>query len=114
MSRSRVALVVGAILAVAAGLVVAAVVLRPTSTATTADGLAVDCAGIGDGAACAAWAEAVLADGPGIHTFDPDDLERVRLGRTILGLFGDCQAEYFVGRFGTEAVARESVPCPGA
>jgi hypothetical protein len=54
----------------------------------------------------------VLADGPGMHTFDPDDLERVRLGRSVLGLMGDCQAEYFVGRFGGEAVARQTVPCP--
>jgi hypothetical protein len=114
VSRSRVALVIGAILAIAAGLIVAAVVLRPTSMATTTSGLAVTCAGIGDGAACAAWAEAVLADGPGIHTFDPEDLERVRLGRSVFDAFGDCQAEYFVERFGTEAVARETVPCPGA
>jgi hypothetical protein len=80
---------------------------------TTSGGLVVECAGIGDETACAAWAEAVLADGPGIHTFDPEDLDGVRLGRSVLGLAGECQAEYFLGRFGDEVAAREPVPCPG-
>ncbi len=112
MSRWRGALIIGVIAALVAALVVAVLLLRPSATVTTAGGLAVECAGIGDEPACEAWAAAVLADGPGIHTFDPDDLEGVRLSRSILGLIGDCQAEYFVGRFGEEAVARETVPCP--
>ena len=99
MSRPRAALVVGAVLALAATLLVAMIVLRPSATVTTPAGLAVECAGI-DESACAAWADAVLADGPGIHTFDPEELERVRLGRSVLGLVGACQAEYFLGQIG--------------
>ena len=111
MTSSRLALAVGAILAVGA-LVIAVVLLRPTATATTIGGLTVECLGLGDEPACAEWADTVMADGPGIHTFEPDDLERVRLGRSVFGHMGECQAEYFVGRFGSEAVARETVPCP--
>lgn len=113
MSRSRSPLVIGAVLALAAALVVAALLLRPTSTVTMSGGLSVECAGIGDESACAAWAETVLADGPGIHTFDPEDLEGVRLRRSVLGLVGECRAEYFLGRFGDDVAASEAVPCPG-
>ena len=112
MNRARVAIVAGAIVAMGAALVVGAFLLRPTSTATTASGVTVECAGVADDSACAAWAATVLADGPGMHTFDPDDLEHVRLGRSVFGLIGDCRAEYFVGRFGGEPVARETVACP--
>lgn len=112
MSRSRATLIIGATAALVTALVVAVLLLRPSATVTTAGGLAVECAGIGDEAVCAAWASTVLADGPGIHTFDPDDLEGVRLGRSILGVAGDCQAEYFLGRFRDEVAERETVPCP--
>lgn len=113
MTRSRVSLAVGVGLALVATLVVASLLVRPSATVTTSGGLAVECAGVGDEVACAAWAEAVLADGPAIRTFDPEDLEGVRLGRSVLGLVGECQAEYFLGRFANEVAARESVPCPG-
>jgi hypothetical protein len=103
-------LVAGAILVVAAAAVGGALAMRPTGTATTPDGVAVACIGV-EAAGCEAWAASVLADGPGIHTFDPEDLERVRLSRSVLGLFGDCQAEYFGDRY-DEAVARETVDCP--
>ncbi len=113
MSRTRTPLAAVVVMALVATLVGAVLILRPSATVTTIGGLAVECAGIGDEAACAAWAEAVLADGPGIHTFDPEDLDGVRLGRSVLGLLGECQAEYFLGRFGDEVAAREPVPCPG-
>jgi hypothetical protein len=113
VSRSHATLLVGVGLALVAILVFATLLVRPSATVRSAGGLAVECAGIGDEPTCAAWAEAVLADGPGIHTFDPEDLESVRLGRSFLGILGDCQAEYFLGRFGEEAAAREPVPCPG-
>ncbi len=113
MSRSRASLAIGAVLALVVTLVVAVLLLRPSATVTTSSGITVECAGIGDESACTAWVEAVLADGPGIHTFDPEDLEGVRLGRSVLGLVGECQAEYFLGRFGDEVAAREPVPCPG-
>jgi hypothetical protein len=113
VSRSRLALVAGAVLAVAAALVIGLLLFRPVATATMRGNVAVECVGIGSDDACAAWANSVLADGPGIHTFDPDDLERVRLSTSVLDLVGDCTAEYFVGRFGSEPVARETVPCLG-
>jgi hypothetical protein len=113
MSRSRTALVIGAVVALAAALLVAALLLRPTATATTTGGVAVECPGIGDAGACADWAETVLEDGPGIHTFDPEDLERLRLGRSVLGILGECQAEYFLGRYEDQVAARETVTCPG-
>jgi hypothetical protein len=113
MSRFRAALAVGVVLALVVAVAVTVVLLRPTATVTTSGGLRVECAGIGEEPACAAWAEAVLADGPGIHTFDPDELEGVRLGRSVLGLWGECRAEYFLGRFGDDVVAQEQVPCPG-
>jgi hypothetical protein len=87
-------------------------VLSIDATAVTTDGIAVECVGI-DEAACAFWAESVMAEGPGIRTFDPDDLVRIRLSQPILGLIGECQAEYFVGRDDDETAAREAVPCPG-
>jgi hypothetical protein len=110
VSGSR-ALGIGVALVVAAAVVAGLLLLlRPTGTATALDGVAVECVGV-DSAGCAAWTELVLAGGPGIHTFDPDDLERVRLGRAVLGVFGDCRAEYFLGRY-ADAVASETVACP--
>jgi hypothetical protein len=87
-----------------------ALTLRPTATASV-DGVAVECDGVGTTDACEAWATALLDEGPGIHTFDPGDLERMRLGRPFV-LPGDCTVEYFVGRDLEEAVARETVTCP--
>lgn len=110
MSRSRAALAIGTLAAVAVALGAAFFLLRPTSTTTMPDDVAVECVGV-EAAGCEAWAASVLADGPGIHTFDPEDLERVRLSHSVLGLFGDCQAEYFVDRY-DDAVARETVDCP--
>jgi hypothetical protein len=113
VSRSRGTPVLGAVLALVAVVVVMTLLLRPSATVTTGGGLTVECAGIGDESACAAWAEDVLAEGPGIRTFDPGDLEGVRLGRSVLDLLGECQAEYFLGRFGDDVAAREPVRCPG-
>jgi hypothetical protein len=108
---------VGWPVAVAGGVVLAAVVvvlgallLRPSSTATV-DGIAVECTGLGSTEACAGWGAAVLADGPRIHTFDPDDLARVRLTRPF-PLPGECLAEYFIGRDPDDPAAREEVDCP--
>ena len=110
MSRTPLAAVV--VLALVATLVAAVLILRPSATVTTSGGLAVECAGIGDEAACAAWAEAVLADGPGIHTFDPEDLDGVRLGRSVLGLLGEyvARAKNFLGRFGDQAATSPAPP----
>jgi hypothetical protein len=110
VSQRRWALLAAA-LAVAAAVGAGSLLLRPTATTTTSAGLTIECIGV-DKAACAEWAASVLADGPGIHTFDHDDLERARLSRSFLGLFGDCRAEYFLGRY-DDASASESVPCPG-
>ena len=107
--RPMVAVVGGLVLAVAvAG--VALLLLRPSSAATV-DGVTVACDGIGSTDACAAWAASVLATGPRIHTFDPEDLAHLRMTRPFL-LPGDCEVRYYVGRTLDEPVARETVACP--
>jgi hypothetical protein len=90
---------------------VLAFVLSTAATTVTTDEIAVECVGV-DEEACAQWAASVLEAGPGIRTFDPDDLERVRLSQPFLGIFGECRAEYFVERDEDDPAARESVPCP--
>jgi len=106
------------LVAVAGGLVLAVavvaiglVLLRPWATASVSDGVTVACEGIGSADACADWAASVLAAGPGIHTFDPEDLAHLRLARPFL-LPGDCEVEYYVGRTLDAPVARETIPCP--
>jgi hypothetical protein len=111
MSLGRIGLVIGLLIVVLLTAVLALALVRPSTTVAVA-GVTVECANTADESRCAAWAESVLEDGPGIHTFDPDDLERVRLSRSLLGLAGDCQAEYFVGR-SEDPVANETVACPG-
>jgi hypothetical protein len=110
MTPGRAALVT-TVTAVVVAAIALVILLGRSATTVTSDGVEVECA-VTDEATCATWADSVLADGPGIQTFDPDDLERVRVARSVLGLFGECQAEYFLGRY-DDAAARESVPCPG-
>ncbi len=110
MSRSLAAIAIGAIVALAIVAVAGMILLRSTSTTTGPGGVAVECVGV-SATGCEAWAASVLADGPATHTIDPDDLERVRLSHAVLGVVGDCQAEYFIGRY-DEAAARETVACP--
>ena len=110
MSVPRIGFVIGLLVVVLLAVVLALALAGPSTTVTVA-GVTVECANTADETRCAAWAASVLEDGPGIHTFDPDDLERVRLSRSFLGLAGDCQAEYFVGR-SEDAVANETVACP--
>jgi hypothetical protein len=104
------AAVAGGIVVAALVIVLGAVLLRPTSTAVI-DGVAIECDGVGSTDACAAWATSRLAEGPGIHTFDPADLERMRLVRPF-PLPGACTAEYYVGRDPDEPAARETIACP--
>lgn len=84
--------------------------LRPWASATVGD-VTVACEGVGSTAACERWAAGLLADGPGIHTFDPEDLAHLRLMRPF-PLPGDCEVAYYVGRTLEEPVAREVVACP--
>jgi len=104
------AAVAGGIALAAVVMVLGAVLLRPTSTAVV-DGVAIECDGVGSTDACAAWAATRLAEGPGIRTFDPADLERLRLTRPF-PLPGACTAEYYVGRDPNDPAARETGDCP--
>jgi hypothetical protein len=101
---------IGGLVLAAAVVAIGALLLRPSSTASV-EGVTVACDGIGEVATCAAWARDLLADGPGIHTFDPDDLAQVRLTRPF-PIPGDCEIAYYVGRTLDEPVARETVACP--
>jgi len=98
------------VLAVVVGLIWLTI-LRPTSVATVGDSIEVECDGIGSDETCEAWAMAILAAGPGIRTFDPDDLVRLQLTRPVL-LPGECRADYFISREPDEPAARETVDCP--
>jgi hypothetical protein len=102
--------VAGGIALAAAVLVVATVLLRPTSTAMLA-AVRVECDGIGSAEACARWAAEVTAAGPGLRTFDPDDVTRLRLSQPF-PLPGDCRVEYYLGRDPDQPAARETVDCP--
>jgi hypothetical protein len=63
-------------------------------------------------AACAAWGDEILAAGPPSTTFEMEDLERLELSRSLLGL-GDCQVAYFLGRYPDDAAWTEATDCPG-
>jgi hypothetical protein len=111
MSRRSIMAAAGGLVLTAAVVGVALLLLRPSTTASVGGGVTVACDGIGSADACAAWSASVLATGPGIHTFDPEDLAHLRLVRPFL-LPGDCEVEYYVGRTLDEPVARETVACP--
>ena len=108
--RSWLAAVAGGIGLAVAVVVIGLVLLRP-SASTSVDGISVDCDGIGSSEACEAWATDLLARGPGIRTFDPEDLAHVRLTRPF-PLPGDCEVAWFVSRTLDEPAARETVACP--
>jgi hypothetical protein len=107
------------LIAVAGGLalavaiaIVGVLLLRPSSTASVGS-ITVACEGVGSGEACGAWASDLLAQGPGVHTFDPEDLAHLRLTRPFL-LPGDCEVAYYVSRTLEQPAAREAVACPEA
>ena len=62
--------------------------------------------------ACAAWGDEILAAGPPSTTFELEDLERLELARSLLGL-GDCQVAFFLGRYPDDAAWTEATDCPG-
>jgi hypothetical protein len=102
-------LLAGGVVLAAAVLVAGLVLLRPTSSATIGE-VRVECDGIGSAAACERWAADLLAAGPGIRTFDPEDLASLRLSRPF-PLPGACAVDYYIGRE-AEPAARETVDCP--
>ena len=113
--RSWLVAVAGGIGLAVAVVVIGLVLLRPSAStsvdSTSVDSITVDCDGIGSSEACAAWATDLLARGPGIRTFDPEDLAHVRLTRPF-PLPGDCEVAWFVSRTLDEPAARETVACP--
>jgi hypothetical protein len=111
MTRRAIVAAVGGLVLTVAVVLIGLVLLRPSTSASVGDGVTVACDGIGSVEACAEWAASILATGPGIHTFDPEDLAHVRMARPFL-LPGDCEVAYYVGRSLDEPVARETIPCP--
>lgn len=111
------------VLLIAAGLIlvllaafVAWQTLRPPARATSAvdpDVTIVCSASSGvDEAACATWGDGILAAGPPSTTFEMVDLVRLELSKAFVGFgFGECEAEYFLGRYPDSAVWTETVDC---
>lgn len=111
MKRTPLVLGVVALVVLAAAILVGLTVARPTVSVTTSDGVVTECVGVGTAAACEGWASLVLADGPGVHVFDPADLVRVRLTTPAFGI-GECRAAYYISREPDDPAAGEPIPCP--
>jgi hypothetical protein len=61
---------------------------------------------------CRAWGDRLLASGPPSRTFNMEDLERLRLSGTPLGL-GACRVAYYLGRDLDRPVWNEETDCAG-
>lgn len=90
-------------------------VLRPSVEAASATdpGVVVECsAATGVSAdACRAWGDEVLARGAPSHTFEMDDLARLVLDRSMLGLGPTCDVSYFISRDAQNRVWHQEVAC---
>lgn len=117
MSRRAGILVAGAVV-IGVAIAVAVVVLRPpVPVVSEADvDVTISCAAsIGlDDAACRELGDEILRDGPPSFTFEMDDLARLELDRSWLGLGSECTAAYFIERYPDMAVFSDGVECPGA
>jgi len=105
------------VLAALPAVLVAALLLRPGSSATsTVDAdVIVECTGAAgvDEPGCRAWGDAILAEGSPTTTFEAEDVVRLRLDRELLGLAGTCRAEWFLGRYPDDVAWTEEVACAG-
>lgn len=90
-------------------------VLRPSveAASATAPGVVVECsAASGVSAdACRPWGDEVLARGAPSHTFEMDDLARIVLDRSMLGLGPTCDVSYFISRDAQNRVWHQEVAC---
>src|SRR5690606_37409715 len=100
------------------GAVVALVLLRPATSATsTVDpDVTIECTpatGVAP-TACRAWGDAIAAEGSPTTTFEAEDVVRLRLDRDLLGFGATCRAAWFLGRYPDAVAWSESVACPDA
>lgn len=90
-------------------------VVRPgASVASTVNqAVTIECTGATGVSAetCRAWGDAVLADDAAPPTFEREDLGRLRLDRSLLGLGDECRADWFVSRYPDKPVWSGEAPC---
>lgn len=105
------------VLVLVVGAVVALVMLRPASSATsTVDPeVTIECtaAAGADAAGCRDWGDDILAEGSPTTTFEAEDVVRLRLDRELFGFGQACRAEWFLGRYPDDVAWSEPVTCPG-
>jgi hypothetical protein len=93
-------------------------VLRPaTSVVSTVDrDVTVECGASAavDETACRAWGDAILAEGSPTTTFEAQDVVRLRLDRSMLGIGETCHAEWYLGRYPDDVAWSEPVDCEDA
>lgn len=114
MTRRTLAVIaIGVVLvAVLAG---AWVVVRPNvSVASTVNrAVTIECTGAtGMGAdGCGEWGDAILTEDRAPRTFEREDLRRVRIDRSLLGLGGECRVEWFLTRYPDRSAWSDEVAC---
>lgn len=109
----KVGVALGAVAVVLAALVVFALLRTTTEVSSSVDpDVTVRCDGSIAEDACAAWGDAILADGAPSFTFDMENLVRLELSRSMFGVGATCEAAYFIGRNPNEAVWTEEFACP--
>ncbi len=88
-------------------------VLRPGATATSAQGVTLECSAATGLTAqqCLGWGEEALAN-PEVATFEIEDVVRVTLDRPMFGLSSSCRVEYFLGRYPDEPALSRQTACP--
>lgn len=87
----------------------------PTLVASAVDrDVTIECAASSgaDEAACLAWGDRILAEGAPTTTFEAEDLVRLRLDRSLLGLGVSCRAEWFLSRYPGDVAWAEELDCP--
>ncbi|MGH2446103.1 MAG: hypothetical protein ACRDGD_08705 [Candidatus Limnocylindria bacterium] len=61
--------------------------------------------------ACGARGDAVLSEGAPSHTFEMDDLARLRFDRELWGFGSTCEARYYLERYADDPAWTEEVAC---
>ena len=101
--------------ALVAALAGACVAARPgVSVASTVDeAVRIECTGAtGIGAdACGEWGDAILTEDRAPRTFEREDLRRLRIDRSLLGLGPECRVDWFLSRYPDDPAWSDEVAC---
>lgn len=62
--------------------------------------------------ACREYGDAILDEGAPSHTFEMDDLARLRLDRDLGGFGGTCTARYYLERYADDPAWTGKITCP--